>query len=367
MQIKRGVQAYEILKLIGYSKEYPRRNLKLLAGENKWMVRAVRKLVDEGYMSINKRYKLRTLRLLKKGRKALVDAGVDFELAVSGVNRSGDITVIERTHRVAEVITMCRRAGVSVYPGERALEYLSGCPPSLWLTHELRADIHLKDSKSTSPCVGVLGIGSTKYILYNIGRNLIYWLATLEYQVQASLQLNYFEKIDRLIVFGESNRVITLHDGDGKKKTTLLGGLFTNTNQSKIRVDSGMKHLHFIELSEYGIRLLKLMQDEYWNQLIYFILSEDEIAGKPNDIVCDGKCADGRPVLLMFDMDLVRLKMFLARIRESRIPSAKIFCFDWQKDGISALIDCEANIEFNFYSFDQIEHAFCNEREVNTT
>ena len=366
LQIRKGVQAYEILKLIGYVKEYPRRNLKLLAGENQWVIRAVRKLVNEGYIKIGTIRKTRTLRLPKKGRQALVDAGVHFKMQISGVNQSGNVLSVERAHRIAEVITVCKRAGIKVYPEELAPEHLSGGPPSLWLSSALRAEAHLKDSKITSGYIGVLSIGNTGYIVYNTGRKLMFWPTAVEYQVQASIYTGYAKKVDRFLVFGEPNSIVTLNDKNGKRRSTLLPGIFQNENTQQIRVDNGMQHLHFIELSENGIRLLQLMQDEYWMQLTYFILSEEEIEGKPNDIVCDGKHADGRPILLLFDMDLVRLKMFISRITESGILAAKILCFDWQKESISKLIGDVAKIELDFYSFEQIEHAFYEEREAHT-
>jgi len=250
MKIIQGTQAYEVLRVIGCTVEYPRQALNLMEGHTGWVKRVVRQLLKERYISIYKRGRtIRSLRVLQKGQQAMRDAGVNEMDFYKPERVDGDAKKLYRTHRTAESWVMMKRAGVTVYPSEKPTEFNNQGQPLYYTSSELKYNQDVTQNVSGSKFTGILMTGGQNTLVYNTHNSLMNWNTQKE-QAVGTYYLYEGVPISSSIIFGrDMSTVSEIFKSNGRK----------GKRESVLQADTGFTHSYFIPVSSDGIRLLKLM------------------------------------------------------------------------------------------------------------
>ena len=321
LRIKKGSTAYEILKIIYCTEEFPRQALNMISGNKFWIKRLVRQLINEKYVSLYKKGKIRSLRLLQKGYDVLNVEKLK--------NNHGEAKWIYRMHRISEVWAMMYSAGIKINPQE----YLNNKdPPTFWTSLEIKYDENISRNINSSRFVGAFTNGNKSYIIYNTYDGLLNWSNIKE--CETKLFLERYIKIDGCIIFGRKiENALEVLNSDGGKRCPV------------IKAETSFEHSYFLTLDDNGIDFLKIMAVENWEEkLITEILTEDEIKRKLNSIECDGMSDDNIPIMVACSLDLTRIKRLKSAMDINKINLVELFCFSYQIDILRRFFDNKATI-----------------------
>ena len=329
LRIKKDTTAYEILKIIYCTEEFPRQALNMISGNKLWIKRLVRQLINEKYISLYKKKEIRSLRLLQDGKQALMNVSNGKLEFIKEQNSTGDLKKLYRMHRISEAWAMMYSTGIKINPQE----YLNNKdPPTFWTSLEIKYDENISRNINSSRFVGAFTNGSKSYIIYNTYDGLLNWSDIKE--CETKLFLERYIKIDGCIILGRKiENALEVLNSDGGKR------------QPVIKAETSFEHSYFLTLDDNGIDFLKIMTIENWEEkLITEILTGDEIKRKLNSIECDGLSDDNIPIMVACSLDLTRIKRLKSAMDINRINSVELFCFSYQIDILRRFFDNRATI-----------------------
>lgn len=173
------------------------------------------------------------------------------------------------------------------------------------------------------------------FVLYNARGSVMKWSGTGEYKAFCHLsevvRMNSNAKqIDNAILFAESGQ-------------TAMATLLETSKPGRLDMpfSSIYRAVHYVPLSENGIRLLRLLiQPGFEEKLIAALIPASiRTAGRHISIDCDGE-AKGHYILSHLDGDIARLLSFL-RSAAGMPPhlTFEIVCYPWQIEYVSELVD----------------------------
>ncbi len=243
----------------------------------------------------------------------------------------GDLSHINRNHRVAEAAAMCMRAGFEYRPymlptlQNRTIANIVPDNPVFYLAKALK-DIGGNEMNKTmfTRMVGALFSGGNCYAVYNTRNSVMKWNGMGEFKTLHSLieigRLNAgVSRIDSAILFGESDSVAfeTLMTSEQNKRL-------------EFRFDGIYKHIHFIPMNETGIRLLRLLAVPDWNERLMDLLFEKEERSYNQGVFEYDAFVDGKYVFSHLDSDIARLIRFKLSILTRRDIQSEVLCFPHQ-------------------------------------
>lgn len=337
MKIEPGTQAYEILRLLCYTQEYPRRSAGLLGtGAAGWTKRVVKQLMDEGYIRLLEQGReIRSLGIRKKGWTAVYGEG---GFVKQRVNRAS----LNRCHRLAEAAAMMRLAAVRIYPEEKPdwqtfTEQPQAVPgPAFWTSRELKLNLDIRRNFNSSRFAGVLA-GARPYVVYNTGQGRMRWHDCSEAHTRALVSRMVRAPTDDAVILGQSME-------------NALGILETAPDNARgyLSVSTSYRNMYFVPLQRAGGGLLQCLTSPSWRQrLIYTLLTDAERTGRLNNIENDGMLlVNGQrmPVLVACDCNLPQLYRLKAALLLGRIKAAAVYCLPFQAEMYRAYFGGQAMI-----------------------
>ena len=362
MEFCTGSHAGRLLTVLSVVSEYPVYSLRLM-GNERWYKELVHKLSErQTIVNIESGEKLdcklfnisgkgsgKTIRLTRSALPILnwiSPAALPSYLAfTSNHSFCGSEKNKERNHRVAEAVAMCMRMGMEfrpyMLPPLQNESILSVIPNDtvFYPSKTLKAIGQVEMNKTMfTRIVGTVFSHQKCFAVYNTRDSVMKWNGMGEFKTLHSLieiaRMNAgLTSVDSAILFGQSDKV-------------LLDTLMVNAQNKRIefRFDRIYRHIHFVPLSEVGIRLLKIIcLPEVQQSLLDLLFESDSLSNGKGLFEYDAYVGQ-KYILSHLDGDIARLIRFKEALMLNQYDS-EVVCFEFQADYVNAFIAGLANVK----------------------
>ena len=363
--MRKDSRLYRLISLLSVCGEYPVRSLHLLGNK-----RMYRKLVDECMQPITIRNpetaeaislprlfnlcgkgRLKSIRLYGGALPILkwIGEGEYYDLISNGHNMPMNEQHIDRNHRVAEVLALCRDAGIEIFPHNLPnfqedeydkLIYLS--QPFFITSRMLKwfGGEYASNKTNFTRMIGALFAGETNYYIYNTRYTPMSWSGSGESKARFNVDL----LSRRIFHYDHTHSMLFADSAEIAMETYLSTHKIRN---SGCHFDHIYEVTHFIPLNEYGARYLRFFTVEDWIDILRMIIYNTEepprIRFYDYDIYKDDTYH-----LVWLDGDLHRL--WMASELEGDLC---VYCFDWQQDLVRKMLGDDVKIRIAI--FDKVE------------
>lgn len=245
----------------------------------------------------------------------------------------GDAAHRDRNHRVAESLAMMMEAGIKCVPYQLPpLQNTSICKtipeyPTCYLSKNIKKISNLSEMNKTmfTRAVSIFYSDSKAYVVYNTRDTVMKWngmgeFKTLHSFMEVSRLNTNIQTIDSAILFGRS------------EETALKTLKEVNKNHRlEFRFDQIYRHIYFIPISQFGIRILRLFCIPNWKHKLINILFRPESLSNGLGIAEYDAYINETYIYSSLDYDIARL----IRLKESiklNCEKYEIICFPEQLD-----------------------------------
>ena len=376
MEFRTGSHAGSLLAVLSVATEYPSYSLKLM-GNERWYKEMVHKLsqkqtiinIESGdiitskILTVSGKGSAKTIRLHRGAIPILrwisSDALPSYLMASKNHKFTGNIKNIERNHRVAEVVAMCMRMGMEFRPymlpplqNERILSIIPS-DTVFYPSKTLKSIGQVEMNKTMfTRIVGAIYSHQKCFAVYNTRNSVMKWNGMGEFKALHSLieisRMNAgLTSIDSAILFGQSDRV-------------LLDTLMANEQNKRLefRFDGIYRHIHFVPLSETGIRLLKIICLPEVQRSLLDLLFESDSLSNGNGLFEYDAFVDQKYILSHLDGDIARLIRFKEALILNRFDS-EVLCYEFQADYVNAFLAGLAKVKIIEMSLVETELGLC--------
>ena len=362
--IRPGSRVYELLSTLAYVGEFPMRSVRLLGEVRSWS-KLIFKLTQkqefciEGHdatvtfrmLTISGSGPLRCVRLYKAAlpilNLLLPDAYDYYMMRYGKRNRTGKKIEIDRLHRVAETVAMCKRCNMETRPYMLPLlqntcnKMVVPDTPSFYSGWDLKT-IEPDGINRTkfSRLTGAVFYEGGCYAMYNARDAVMNWNGKGETKVKLYL-----------------SQVVRMNAGlDEVEDAVLLGATYDlavriikdqeSLKDDKDSIDKLYSHIHFIPMNEFGERLLQILTIPDWNEsLLSLLFSSDDRTYNRAKIEADA-IEDNVYMYSFLDSDLSRLLRFRRGLCSQAIDKYEILCFQEQVSFLRKLFGKEVPLRF---------------------
>ena len=361
IHMHKGSQAGSLAAILSVVGEYPYSSLRLL-GNERYFRTLVHKLTGKNELYNSKSgerlyckcFKLsgrgagKSIRLCKEALPILKwispNALPSYMSTSKNHKFSGDVWHIERNHRVAEVVAMCMRSGIEyrpyVLPELQNSEILSVIPKQnvFYSSRCLKNVGQLEQNKTMfTRMAGAVFSNQKCFAVYNTRNSSMKWNGMGEFKALHSLieiaRMNAdVTSVNSAILFGQSDK-------------TALETLKENEagTRHEFRFDKIYQYVHFVPLSDNGIRLLKLICHPTVKEKLLDLLFESDTISNGRGIFEYDAYVYGKYILSHLDGDIARLIRFKESLLFNKYES-EVLCFDFQKDYVNAFLEGLAKV-----------------------
>ncbi len=372
---------YMLLELLSVVGEYPTRSLSLL-GNERTIKALIHRCESEQRIRIDaqgKSYSVRlfrlsghgkqkTLRLCKEALPLIKDISPEALCCYLESFRehhfTGNELNIDRNHRIAEAVAMCKRIGAEFRPSELPKLQTSCVRPVI------DGGLHFYSSRYTkrfddddmnkagfTRATGLLFTPDRPFVVYNARAAVMKWSGTGEfkayYHYREVVSMNSEHRdLDAAILFANDGQTAI----DTLKETN-------KANRLDTPFSSIYRAIHFVPLDASGIRLLRLLaQPNFRQRLIARLIPEQmRTLGRHMSCDCDGE-ANGHYIFSHLDSDIARLLDFINSADSMPVQcSFEIVCHPWQAEYVSALIS--SNTKITLIAMEALEAAMRHPKE----
>ncbi len=339
IHIRPGSQTQTLIMLLSTVGEFPTRSLHLLGNERVYKALVHRLTSPETFrnsmtseemtvrlLTVTGKASGKTVRLYKAALPILEWIGGKEYYLSSFWNHKfpGDAAHKERNHRVAEAVAMCMRAGVAYRPyllptlQNWEIRFVIPKYPAFYLAKDIKRVGEEEINKTMfTRLTGALYTDGSCYAVYNTRNAVMKWHGKGEFKAMQNLvdisRLNAgISRVDSAVLFGESEKIAL--------DTLLL------SDKMDFRFDSVYRHVHFIPLNEFGIRLLSLMLIPDWNAQLLDLLFDPEARSYNKGVFEYDAFVDGVYVLSHLDGDIARLIRFRDSVY-NRAGRFEVLCY----------------------------------------
>lgn len=371
--MRKDSQLYRLISLLSVCGKYPIRSLHLLGNK-----RMYRKLVDECMQPLTVRNsetaeaislprlfnlcgkgRLKSIRLYSGALPILkwLDEGEYYDAISNGHNMPMNDQHLDRNHRVAEVLAVCRDAGIEIFPHNlpnfQRDEFDTIIPlrQPFFMTSRMLKWFGGNDAANKTNftrMVGALFIGDTDYFVYNTRYTPMKWSGSGEIKAMINVRC-----IANKVPFDIAYSMLFADTGEIAMEAYLATHKIKNSNY---HFDQIYDKTHFIPLNEYGARFLRFFAIPGWQDPFTKMLLNQEELHEYRYYDCDDY-SDGVYSLVWLDGDLHRL-WAISKLEGNRC----VYCFTWQKDFVRKFLGDEVKIIT--VNFDKVEQLlFESEKE----
>ncbi len=344
--IRTGSQALTLLRILSVVGEFPTGSLHLLGSDRVYKALVHKMTTPQTYrlpqtdtditgrmLSVSGKGRSKSIRLYKKTALpilTLLGAEEYYRDAYFKNHYSGGTAHRERNHRVAEAVAMCMRAGLEYRP--YALPTLQNTQlmrvvpdyPSFYLSKSLKQIGQIEQNKTLfTRTVGAIFTPGTVMAVYNTRDATMKWNGMGEFKTMHSL----LEVARMNAGVSELNSAILFGQSDSVAMNTLLES--DQTRRMEFRFDSIYRHVHFVPMNHFGIKLLRLLSVPDWNEKLMSLLFEPELRSYNHGMFEYDALIDGRYVFSHLDSDLARLIRFREAFQHQTRPF-EVLCFPEQ-------------------------------------
>ncbi len=334
-----GSQAGTLATILSVVGEYPYSSLHLL-GNERYFRKLVHKLTEKNELynsECGERLYCKCFNLSGKGAGKTIrfykdaipilkwispDALPSYMNASKNHKFSGDVWHIERNHRIAEVVAMCMRSGIEyrpyVLPELQDSEILSVIPKqNVFYPSRRLKEVGPVDQNKTmfTRMTGAIFSYQKCFAVYNTRGSVMRWNCMVEFKALHSLseiaRMNAdVTSINSAILFGQSDKT----DLGTLKAAEEIG-------RHEFRFDKIYQYVHFVPLSDNGIRLLRLIcHPKVKEKLLDLLFESDNISNGLGLFEYDAY-VNGKYILSHLDGDIARLIRFKEALLFNKLES----------------------------------------------
>ncbi len=373
-----GSQAYNIVRLLAVVGEFPmnsvyllgnarvyKRTITMLSVEQKFRNPKTGEILKTKLLNISGENTDRNIRLYIGALPILNWLGfldyynaVFYEHAIPG-NKAHK----NRNHRIAEVYAMCMRAGIFFPPyvvpilqDEERKRLFSDTVAFYSSRHLKNVSVGEMEKIKFIRIVGAVFAYGSCYAVYNMRNEVLRWHGTGEIKTRVALteisRMNCSSgEVDSAILFGRSQ---------WQALQTVLAS--AERHGKDFRLDIIYQTVHFIELSENGIRTFRFFRIPNWKEKMRLLLFEEtDVARGDTRIECDAY-VNGKYILSYLDGDMAKLIRFYNGTRDGR-EEIEIICYPFQEEFVRNYFGRDTVVKT--ISLDVIEKAMGIEGGVN--
>ena len=349
INVRTGSQVYQLLQFLSVAGEFSTSSLHLFGNERVLKERVIHrlesvhdvrcctsgKLFRTNLVSVSGKRGNRTIRLAKGALPVLREmdesAHLYYMQEFGQRNFSGDSQHIDRNHRVAEVMVMCRGAGIAYL--QHALPILNPKirehrilqVPSFYVAKHLKSFGSEELNKTSyTRCVGQLFYPGGSYAVFNTRNAAMRWSPAGELKLKPLLS-----GIARANAgLGDTSAALMF----GKDIRTAFNAIYANEQRGRLRddLDEIYPSIHFVPLNAEGIRLLRILTLPSWNERLLDALFDDAQRRRGHGSIEYDAYANDRFIHSHLSSDIPRLYRLYKALQSSRFE-VEVLCFPWQE------------------------------------
>mgnify|MGYP006906612155 FL=1 len=363
--------AYRLLSLTALSGECSPDILSRLGIGPSYGEKLVTKLKDEGLIKTHYKDRLRGYRLACGGKKLLLAQNPErFSFYLSGNTETNhprsDYPRRLRLQQASHIYAMLLNAGIAFFRDEKPLIFREEPQAGESVRMPLPIFYHSREVKElgteaikigNSRIMGILFAPGCIYALFHTGTAPIKW----EYQTELRVKTFLSHHISRGILsrgsiepcYHPDTPIRVLFIGSGMDTALKLMESTGGFQKSYFCLDSSFDYFHYVPDDAAGETMLRLLcspavQDTLKRLLLSDLQPPCTDHGLEHDAV-----SGGRPVLLAFDFDMMRLSRFRTALSFHRL-TGHLICFDFQKPVLQQYFGETAAIEtIDLYKFER--------------
>ena len=365
--------AYRLMEMAAISGECSPRVLAHLHLNTSYGEKLITRLKKEGHIRTHYKDGLRGYRLTSRGKKLLLSENpARFSFYLSGssdTNRPrSDIPRRLRLQQASIAYAMLQGAGVEIFRDRKAPLFQPGTrtEPASPCNMTLPAFYHSREVKelgaeavkiNNSRTTGILLAPECIYAVFCTGGALMKWEYRTELKVKALL--SYHASRGILSGMGGGPRyhpdtpikalIIGKGMGMAQKLMESTGGF----QKSYFCLDSSFDYFHYVPDDAAGETTLRLLCSPAMMKALKNLLLSDLQPPCPDYGLEHDAVSGGRPVLLAFDFDMLRLSRFRTALSFHQLMG-HLICFDFQKPILQQYFGETAAIEtIDLYKFER--------------
>ena len=363
---------YRLMELAAISGECSTRVLPILGLAPSYSEKLVTRLKGEGLIKTHYKDGLRGYRLTSRGKELLLEENHSrFSFYLSGSSDTNhprsDIPRRLRLQQASIAYAVLCNAGVEVFRDRKPRLFQAG--DAAWASPfpmPLPAFYHSREVKelgaeavkvNSSRAMGILFAPECIYALFCTGSAPMKWEYRTELKVKALLSYH----ASRGIL--SRGRIEPCYHPDTPIKALLLGeGMDTalklmestgGFQKSYFYLDSSFAHFHYIPEGAQGEAMLRLLCSPTTQTALRNLLLSDLQPPRSGHGLEHDAVSEGRPVLLAFDFDMLRLSRFRTALSFHGL-SGNLICFDYQEPVLRQYFGDAAAIEtIDLYKFER--------------
>lgn len=363
---------YRLMELAAISGECSPRTLALLGLAPSYSEKLVTRLKGEGLIKTHYRDGLRGYRLTSKGKGRLLDENPGrFSFYLSGssdTNRPrSDIPRRLRLQQASIAYAMLLGAGVEIFRDRKPPLFQAGEPGRSCPFHmPLPVFYHSREVKelgaeavkvNNSRAMGILLAPECIYALFCTGSAPMKWEYRTELKVKALLSYHasrgILSKGRAEPCYHPDTPIKALFLGKGMETALKLMESTGGFQKSYFYLDTSFTHFHYIPEGAPGETLLRLLCSPTTQEALRSLLLTDLQPPWPGHRLEHDAVSDGRPVLLAFDFDMMRLSRFRTALAFHGLAGILV-CFDFQEPVLRQYFGGAAAIEtIDLYKFER--------------
>ncbi len=363
---------YRLMELAAISGECSTRVLPILGLAPSYSEKLVTRLKGEGLIKTHYKDGLRGYRLTSKGKELLLEENHSrFSFYLSGSSDTNhprsDIPRRLRLQQASIAYAMLCNAGVEVFRDRKPRLFQAGdAARAAPFPMPLPAFYHSREVKElgaeavkigNSRAMGILFAQECIYSLFCTGSAPMKWEYRTELKVKALLSYHASQGIL------SRGRIEPCYHPDTPIKALLIGeGMDTalklmestgGFQKSYFYLDSSFAHFHYIPEGAQGEAVLRLLCSPATQEALRGLLLSDLQPPRPGHGLEHDAVSEGRPVLLAFDFDMLRLSRFRTALSFHGF-SGNLICFDFQEPVLRQYFGDAAAIEtIDLYKFER--------------
>ena len=357
LQFREGSYSYNILKIIALCGEFPYQSLYLIDGNDRIVKRTILNMKKEGYITINGKGPMKTIRLTKKSFVPLAEIGQEFldhYLSITdnhhfrgGKDKNAD-RIVWRRHRMAEIICMFLNVNAKIWSHEKPSLSLKKQNNLIdendiifYTSREMKnADIEQRYKTEFTRIMGALFSPGGIYGIYNTNKGLMKWNKQGEGKAQVLIEdiasincSGVYSSLDNAIMFGKDmDTALEILNSNGGKRDS--------NDFELLSFDNTYSNIYYITLDDMGLYQLNLLIQKNWYDAIRYAIFPDNFLNIDYLTVdCDAFDKKNNKYIMMFlDGNIGKLKRFKEATYDNKNKNFEVVCFDWQKDILTSYL-----------------------------
>ncbi|MDD3279566.1 MAG: hypothetical protein PHG16_11930 [Lachnospiraceae bacterium] len=364
--LKSDTTKYQLLEFIGICGEFPALSLNRFFTSPSYAEKVITELKRDKLIRTHYKDKLRGYRLTKRAKEMLLSANPDrFTCYLTGNTETNlirsEVPKRLRLHQKVNTYLTLLHAGVPIFADEKpalfhpvseaiTLQNL----PLFYSSREIKELGSVTTKIKNSRSVGILMASHCVYAIYNTGGSVLKWEYKTEVRLNAFLQHYLHEK-----PYSGPPKIRAIMLGDSMDMAYRLMTSTGGYRKSLFMLDTAFEHFHYLPNNAYGETLLRLLSNPQIIKQLNQLLLSDHVGKKEGfPAVHDAVDTEGRPTLLAYDFDMLRINKFNTGLKVFR-HTGNLICFDFQIPCLKEYIT--ADVHFSSIDFHKFRRGFFHE------